>query len=181
MIGNRSLLALTAALLATGCAGYKISPIDPASLPGGLVGNPATAWGKGYVKDGYIVYAPELYFLLTYSVGSGGAVTASVTPQLLPNTSRPYRITTWNFLAKADFEFTFTDGWKLTALSDKGDNTGVATALIGQVSTLAKAFSPMLAGESGAARTYNSYLLHPRFNEDGVIVGFDNPVRIGPP
>jgi len=40
-------------------------------------------------------------------------------------------VTTHNILAKADFTFNFENGWKLTSIADKRDNSTVANTLAG--------------------------------------------------
>jgi hypothetical protein len=63
-------------------------------------------------------------------------------------------VTTHNFLAKADFTFNFENGWKLTQISDKGDNSTVADSLAGQLATTLKA--------TGFSATANNQSLKPR-------------------
>jgi hypothetical protein len=48
-------------------------------------------------------------------------------------------VTTHNILAKADFTFNFENGWKLTSIADKGDNSSVANTLASQLTTALKA------------------------------------------
>ena len=123
-----------AAWLTGGCAWYTIQPISADSLNG---------WGKTNVlPEGYIFYQPELYFsatIVTESTGSTSKQTVTVTPVWLPNYQKPYRVTTHNFLAKADFTFNFENGWKLTQIADKGDNSTVVNSLAGQLATTLKA------------------------------------------
>jgi hypothetical protein len=121
------------AWLTGGCAWYTIQPISADSLNG---------WGKTNVlPEGYIFYQPELYFsatIVTESTGSTSKQTVTVTSVWLPNYQKPYRVTTHNFLAKADFTFNFENGWKLTQIADKGDNSTVANTLAGQLTTMLK-------------------------------------------
>ena len=123
-----------AACLTGGCAWYDIQPISADSLNG---------WGKtNALPEGYIFYQPELYFsatIVTESTGSTTKQTVTVTPVWLPNCQKPYRVTTHNFLAKADFTFNFENGWKLTQIADQGDNSTVANTLAGQLATTLKA------------------------------------------
>ena len=138
-----------AALLTSGCAWYKIQPISADSL---------NSWGKtNGPAEGYIFYQPELYFsatIVTESTGSTTKQTVTVTPVWLPNCQKPYRVTTHNFLAKADFTFNFENGWKLTQIADKGDNSTVANSLAGQLATTLKA--------AGFSATANNQSLKPR-------------------
>ncbi len=120
--------------LTGGCAWYDIQPVPAASLNG---------WGKSRgLPEGYVFYQPELYFsatIVTESLGPTNRQNITVTPVWLPNYQKPYRLTTHNFLAKADFSFTFDNGWKLTQIADKGDNSTVADAVAGQLATVLKA------------------------------------------
>ena len=106
------------AALTGGCAWYDIQPISASSL---------NNWGKtNSLPEGYIFYQPELYFsatIVTDSTAPTGKANITVTPLWLPNYQKPYRLTTHNFLAKADFSFNLENGWKLTQIADKGDNS----------------------------------------------------------
>jgi len=175
------------ALSLSGCASYTIQPIASSEL---------NKWNEGNLNKGYVFYQPELYFLVTSTSSKAGgdsvstnAVPAeesknnpavstndvpgasfSVTPIYLPNPERPYRVTTFNFLAKSDFTFNFKDGWELTSIADKADNSTVATAMVGQLQTmLAAATKLMAASEKPLPKTF---LLHPEFNDAGVIKSF---------
>src|SRR5437868_1742817 len=110
------LWALAVLLLGNGCAWYEITPISADSLQ---------PWGTRNASPGYIIYKPELYFAATISTVSNKQE-VSVAPLFLPNPAMPYRVRTGNFLAKADFAFNFENGWKLTQVSDKSDNTTIA-------------------------------------------------------
>ncbi len=132
-------LLLLPALFA-GCAYYEIQPI---------AAKETEAWAKGVPpkSDGYIFYQPELYFSATIATetvrdANGKEQTLenlSVTPLYLPNYQKPYRVTTHNFLSKADFGFEFENGWKLTKLSDKSDNSTLANTLAGGLKTILSA------------------------------------------
>jgi hypothetical protein len=177
------MLAATALSLA-GCASYTIQPIASKEL---------NKWNEEKLDKGYVFYQPELYFLVTSTPpkATGGTAstnapsadeaeksstaspnegqgTFSVTPIYLPNPNKPYRVTTFNFLAKSDFTFNFKDGWQLTSIADKADNSGVATALVGQMKTILDA-AARLVPEKPLPQTF---LLHPEFNDAGVIKGF---------
>jgi hypothetical protein len=169
-----SLTVITASSL-SGCAWYSIKPIAPVAAAG---------W-KGSA-DGYVFYQPELYFLVTPPGASkGGSTNApagaggeadkgsgwTVTPVYLPNPKKPYEVTTHNFLAKSDFAFNFKDGWQLTSISDKADNTTVANTIAGELKTI------LAAGGLGIASVPKSdkqtFLLQPTYDNDGKINGFD--------
>jgi hypothetical protein len=96
------------------------------------------------------------------------APTLTVTPIYLPNPDKPYRVTTFNFLAKSDFTFNFKDGWQLTSIADKADNSGVATALVGQMATIMKTVKIMAVPAQPLPK---SFLLHPNYS-GGVITSF---------
>ena len=98
-------------LFLAACAGYSI-----------------TEGGKGV---GYDVYRPEPYLLRTpISSGSGGAITGfKFEVQWLPNYSKRYRVHSWTGFGASDIKFTFKDGWMLTDLHDKSDNTKVLEQL----------------------------------------------------
>lgn len=96
------------AVMISGCASYKITDKN---------GN-----------EGYPVYTPEPYLMIT-----SGDSTIKGEIVWLPNYNKEYRITTSNFLAKADFEFEITNGWMLTTIHDKGDNTNVASELLDSI------------------------------------------------
>ena len=107
-----------AALLA-GCAGYTIQQVPP-ELSGG--------------PPGYDVYTPEPYLQGVPSVVDAGsskkALVMTYNVVWLPNYAKRYRVRSWSGLGKANFVFTFTDGWKLTALTDQGDNSNVLAAIV---------------------------------------------------
>jgi len=175
-----------AALLAGGCAEYKIQPVPPVS---------AADWGKSSrLTDGYIFYQPELYFSATIPAGTTNTATGAaaekqaitVTPLYLPNYQKPYRVTTRNFLAKADFTFSFENGWKLTQISDKADNSTVANTLAGQLQTILSAaegtgpfrFSPTNAAPG--TPSVRVILFRPIFDENGYIKSFQPVGAIDP-
>jgi hypothetical protein len=113
----RSFVLLVIAFSASACAGYRIEKD-----------------GQGC---GYDVYRPEPYVKMTPK-------SAGVTGKehlfyydceiiWLPNYSQRYRVSSWAGLGKADFQFTFTDGWKLTQVNDKSDNSNILTEIMGLV------------------------------------------------
>jgi hypothetical protein len=165
-------LPLAAALLAGGCAYYKIQPVSAASVRN---------WGKiNGPQEGYVFYQPELYFaatITTDSIGDKGAAqtkqTVTVAPIYLPNHERPYRLTTHNFLAKADFTFNFENGWKLTQISDKSDNTAVANTLAGELKTMLSAAGVKAQVEPGTnAPKQRVILFRPEYDHEGFIKSF---------
>jgi hypothetical protein len=166
------LFPLAAALLAGGCAYYKIQPISASSVQN---------WGKtNGVQEGYVFYQPELYFAATIapdSTGASGTTSAkqsvTVAPIYLPNHERPYRVTTHNFLAKADFTFNFENGWKLTQISDKSDNTAVANTLAGELKTMLSTAVVKAQVEPGTNAPKERVILYrPEYDHDGFIKSF---------
>jgi hypothetical protein len=166
------LFPLAAALLAGGCAYYKIQPVSASSLRN---------WGKtNGPQEGYVFYQPELYFaamIATDSTGDKGTAPAkqnvTVTPIYLPNHERPYRVTTHNFLAKADFTFNFENGWKLTQISDKSDNTAVASTLAGELKTMLSAAGvKAMTGAGTNAPKQRVILYRPEYDDEGYIQSF---------
>lgn len=162
---NISYLALVLPVVLSGCAYYKITPISA---------NETAGWTKGTPpkSEGYMIYQPELYFSATVTVETtkddkGKEQTkenVSVTPLYLPNYQKPYRVTTHNFLAKADFAFEFENGWKLTKLSDKSDNSTIANTLAGELKTMLSAAGLSAAAEGGKTKK-RIILYHPVFND----------------
>ena len=117
--------------LFAGCANYEIRPMAARDMEGWANGVPPQS-------EGYIIYQPELYFSATVTT-DGDKEDVTVTPIYLPNYQKPYRVTTRNFLAKADFGFEFENGWKLTKLSNKADNSTLANTLAGELKTILSA------------------------------------------
>jgi len=150
-------LALVTTLFTGGCASYDIQPIAASTLK---------EWGgeKGSLPSGYIIYQPELYFSATITQESSGKQTVTVSPLFLPNYQKPYRLTTHNFLGKADFTFALENGWKLTQISDKSDNTTVANTLAGQLKTLLTAVGVEVKGVAEKPKT-RTLLYRPAFDE----------------
>ncbi len=158
------------ALLTGGCAWYKIQPVSADSL---------NDWGKtGRQPGGYVFYQPELYFAATIVTESAGATNKqniTVTPIWLPNYQKPYRVTTHNFLAKADFTFNFENGWKLTSIADKGDNSTMANTLAGQLATVLKTTGAAEMGSASQPAPKTRLVLYrPTFNStNGYFNGFE--------
>jgi hypothetical protein len=122
-------IALGACVLGmlAGCAGYSI-----------------TENGTG---TGYDVYQPEPYLLRQPITASSGTITGYQFNLIwLPNYSKRYRVRSWAGMGAADFQFTFTDGWKLTGLQDKSNNTEVLKQLVGLAEHLIPA-NPLQLGE----------------------------------
>jgi hypothetical protein len=170
-------------LLDVGCAFYTVHPITGQNLD--------QKWRDGELPKGYVFYQPELYFLVTPNPAQkDGTKTPpsnkkspklsnptpdknsgfSVTPVYLPNPQKPYRLTTFNFLAKSDFTFNFKDGWQLSSIADKADNTTIANTLSGELATILSVakFVPTAGQEKKA------FLLHPQYDpQTGIITKFD--------
>lgn len=165
-----TLLLATISLTLCSCATYTIRPISKEQ----------TKWplSKDVKADkGYIFYQPELYFVLTITKDDKGT-TAKAEPIYLPNYEKPYRVTTFNFLAKADFTFAFENGWKLTSIADKSDNSTVANTLAGQLSAIVSAAAGVATTAAGKTEV-RVLLLRPLYNADGHIEGFkDVTVKI---
>lgn len=107
----------------------------PLSCSEGIASEPVPCpQGKGFnialngEGQGYDVYKPEPYLLVKPSADSADKLGAEIV--WLPNYSQRYRIKTWNFLGKADFEFDIENGWKLTKISDKSDNTAIPSKVL---------------------------------------------------
>jgi hypothetical protein len=167
-----SVFFLAVAWFAGGCAYYKIQPVPAASLKD---------WGKtNGAREGYIFYQPELYFsvtILTESADAGGdpqaKQTVKVAPLYLPNYQKPFRVTTWDFMAKSDFTFNFEDGWKLTQISDKADNSAVANTLAGQLQTILSAAKGTGSFKLAAGASKTRVILYrPIFDRNGYIESF---------
>jgi hypothetical protein len=131
-------LAFLVAFSISGCAGYSI-----------------TKDGQGV---GYDVYRPEPYLLV-----KNGDKGPEASILWLPNFTQRYRISTWNFLGKADFEFDLTDGWRLTKISDKSDNTTIASKLLDIVEKATKSATIALTGSVELFRL--------EYNKEGEFVG----------
>lgn len=130
---RRTFVAGFAVLLLAGCAGYSIQE------NGGGVG--------------YDVFQPEPYLKgepVAVDAGGEKILVYKFTIEWLPNYSKRYRVRSWSGLGKADFQFTFTDGWQLTGIHDQGDNTKV----IEQLTDLAKHILP--ANPFGIVRGMNA-------------------------
>jgi hypothetical protein len=169
-----SILVALGSLVLAGCASYTIRPFPSKG--------PDDRWGSGcdLKKDGYIFYQPELYFLVTSkaaetNISDDKSPALNVTPIYLPNPKKPYRVTTFNFLAKSDFTFNFKDGWQLTSIADKADNSAVANTIAGQLNTiLSTAVASLRASLTNQPPPKTVFLLHPVFStKTGVIESFD--------
>jgi hypothetical protein len=166
-----------------GCATYTIQPVSAKKLD--------KQWNSGDAEKGYVFYQPELYFLVTpvaapksstNSVATGKAIDSganngdafSVTPIYLPNPNKPYRVTTFNFLAKSDFAFNFKDGWQLSSIADKADNTTIANTVAGELKTILSAGGlPMMLVAPSPSEEWKTFLLHPVYDPDtGIITNF---------
>jgi len=155
-----------------GCAGYRITP-----------------HGTG---SGYDIYRPMPYILLTSTetVEKDDKRTVKYDGGLvwLPDYSARYRVKTWNFFGKADFAFTFAEGWRLESLTDKSDNTDVATTLITAAKELAsKAIVPVAAadGDKSKQEAPPPFLLYRvAYDKNGYVAGLEKmkePATHSPP
>jgi hypothetical protein len=125
------IIAIACGSILFGCAGYSISHN-----------------GNG---EGYDVYRPEPYLLVK---SSSKGRTAEII--WLPNYSERYRIDSWNIFGKADFQFVIEDGWKLTKISDKSDNTAVPSKLVNVLEKATESGTIALTGEDQLFRlVYN--------------------------
>jgi len=170
-----SAATLLAALLLCGCASYDISPV-PASKTDVNDAN----WGtdSGNHSEGYLIFQPELYFKAVITPAVKDASGKETSPQTvtlssfyLPNYKKPYRVTTCNFLAKADFTFAFADGWQLTSISDKSDNSTVANTLANQLSAVLST-AKVFGLDAGTSKTVVTAFYHPTYDKNGIIDGF---------
>lgn len=96
-----------------GCAGYSIQ--------------------KNGTGSGYDVYTPEPYLLRKpiTSMSGGGEITGfNFEVVWLPNYSKRYRVRSWTGFGKSEFTFEFAEGWKLTKIVDKADNSEVLDKLV---------------------------------------------------
>jgi hypothetical protein len=101
-----------------GCAGYTVQAMKPDGS------------GKNG-PSGYTVYEPKPYILRTPILDDKAVLKGyQFSVVYLPNYSKPYRVRSYNFLAKSDIQFTFKDGWMLTNVADKSDNTTITSDLI---------------------------------------------------
>lgn len=105
-----------------GCAGYSI-----------------THNGTG---AGYDVYRPEPYLMVRQ-----GQKELAAEIVWLPNYNESYRIDAWNLLGKAEFQFEIEDGWRLTRITHKSDNTALASDLVDVVQKAAQSGTFALSGD----------------------------------
>jgi hypothetical protein len=116
MTQKRGLRFLTLAIVAwtfllNGCASYRVT--------------------RDLKGDGYVVYRPEPYLLVSYSKTGEKEMTTTATVVWLPNYHEGYRVESRSgWFGKADFKFTFVDGWMLTGVEDRGDNSEFAGKLL---------------------------------------------------
>jgi hypothetical protein len=138
---KKILCLLFGTIFLSNCAGYSI-----------------TQNGTG---EGYDVFRPEP-FLLVHPAGlqqkevidpQTKKKTTTMTPISgkaeiiwLPNYNCRYRIDSWSWFGKADFSFEFKDGWMLTKITDKSDNTAIAKELTGVLKQSLKAGTISLSG-----------------------------------
>lgn len=148
--------------LALGCAGYRI-----------------TAGGNG---SGYDIYRPEPYVLLAPTTITRDEKNKKETIQYkgeivwLPNYEARYRVKTWNHFGKADFEFEFEEGWKLTSLTDKSDNTEPMKTLISAAKDLAVKATTKFSVAPPVTPTFELYKII--YDREGKLLGIA-PVPAG--
>jgi len=116
------------AMLLAGCAGYCIT-------------DEATG------KEGYVCYQPYPYLLTTPKVSGEKVVAWEGSIIYLPNYTRPMRVRAWSGLGKANFKFTFKDGWMLTNIEADMDNTKILEAMVGLIPEM-----PKLAESTGSVQ-----------------------------
>ena len=103
-------VVLLVTILVGGCAGYCIQDVKTG-------------------VDGYVIYEPWPYVQVSYTFNEGEVSGATMAVIYLPNRAKGYRVKSWSGFGKADFKFDFKDGWMLTGLHDKSDNTEVLKTL----------------------------------------------------
>jgi hypothetical protein len=135
----------------------SLSPFLLLPLLAGCTGYTIRHDGAG---PGYDVYRPEPYLLLV-----NGARGPDASIVYLPDHGNRFRIHTWNVLGKADYQFEIEDGWRLEGISDKSDNTKLATALL----DIVEKATP--AGALAALGTDPVTLFKLIHGEDGSVVG----------
>lgn len=140
MLASIGLLILIGVTMISGCAGYSIA-----------------LNGDG---SGYDVYKPEPYLLVKPATDKADAEIV-----WLPNYSRRYRIKTWNFFGKADFEFNIENGWKLTKISDKSENTAILPKFLDILQQATKTIKGCPTDESKAQ------LFRLVYNKEGEFIG----------
>ncbi|MEO1009569.1 MAG: hypothetical protein AAFX79_13485 [Planctomycetota bacterium] len=130
---NSLLLGLYSVTFLCSCAGYKISPLAPDQLD---------EWGNDQ-DDGYIFYEPELFLIARMRSESIQKLEDNLETQdksllldtyeleviYLPDYSRPYRFSQYEFFAKSELKITFENGWMFTGAESKTDTTAILDLL----------------------------------------------------
>jgi hypothetical protein len=80
-------------------------------------------------------------------------------------------------VTEADFTFNFENGWKLTSIADKGDNSTVANTLANQLTTALKAAEGLKGTSLQQPSKTRVILYRPKFNKNGYFNGFE-PVDV---
>jgi hypothetical protein len=153
-------LLLSSLLIASGCAHYDIDAIGSAGYQSG--------------HEGYVCYEPDPYLAVLPMIDKDGKPTDQMNIQLvwLPNYDRAYRVTSTAGLSKADFAFTFQNGWMLTAVNDKADNSAFGSKGLDFILNAAKSgisfmsagaekkpmFIPVFVDKQGGGRVLNPIL-----------------------
>lgn len=125
---------LSLCIAITGCAGLTIEAIPGDAVSGARDDRP---------RVGYVVYEPVIVYQKTpvkayvaflndgTCQGDGYRdVCRFIGPILLPDKTRPYSLTPHVGLGKADINVQIKDGWMLSELSEKSDNTAILDRLV---------------------------------------------------
>ena len=128
---------------------------------------------------GYDVYGSAPYLLGTPSIVAGDANNKQYQMWTfkviyLPDYSRRYRIRSWAGLGKADFAFSFKDGWQLEKIEDRSDNTSVAESIKSLVSAAKDILGNVELGSGGQTpdNVVNKPILYRiEFDKCGMVAG----------
>lgn len=114
---QRIIAVFLATIVLSGCSGMSIQPINP---------DMRNYFTAGNSPNGYVVYEPTLYV----SVVDGPNGTCVISKSfVLPDYSRPYRLSSSRGFGKSGVEFSIADGWMLSNAKDNSDNSAVLAAL----------------------------------------------------
>jgi len=132
----RKILSLVAALVLTGaCARIEV----------------VKATSENAALHGVRYYRPDLYVLVTASVGKDGKPTGTSDFKIvpLPNMNEEYIIHPVSGIGSSEMQPTLTDGWNLTALNAKQDSK--IPELLGSIASLATAAGKFAAAAAAGA------------------------------
>ena len=128
-------IIVVVAVALSGCAGYSIQEK-----------------GRGV---GYDVYRPEPYLQGAAQLDTAGKVAAyNFTLIWLPNYSKRYRVHSWAGLGTANFTFQYSEGWKLTNVTDASSNTNILTEIVGLVKHLIPANPVGIGAKASDVNTF---------------------------